>query len=258
MRHVLGYGAALCLLVLILCQSIIFPSFFMPFFRQQFNRTYERHVFNRPGEPPANVPLAEAIHMDFDELMHVTTELLDYMRGRRDNLYGIRAVVDGVQRGPAEEGYQEFFGPREIDHMVDVRVLYDRLYIVRNVAFFGLIGLLAAMALLKYNVLHLLARCSREIMAGFLGLGLILVGLVALDFDRAFEIFHLILFNNDYWLLNPQHHLLINIVPIEFFVSIAIFIGALMSGIPLLVIIVNTLYLRWEKRRTGLSFGGSS
>ncbi|MCL2603055.1 MAG: TIGR01906 family membrane protein [Defluviitaleaceae bacterium] len=241
MRYVLGYAAALLLLVLIVCQSIIIPTFFMPFFRYQYTKN----------------EIARHMQMEFGELMHVTGELLDYMRGRRDNLQGIRATVAGEERGPAEEGLREFFDCREeVIHMEDVRVLYDRLYIVRNTAFWGLLALFLAMVLLRYRALYLLARCSREVMAGFLGLGLIFVGIVALDFDRAFEVFHLILFDNDYWVLNPSQSLLINMVPIEFFMDIAVFIGALMALVPLAVIAAASVFLRRDKLRNPLNFGG--
>jgi integral membrane protein (TIGR01906 family) len=241
MRYVLGYTAALFLLVLIVCQSIIIPTFFMPFFRYQYQK----------------LNTAQKMEMDFDELMHVTTELLNYMRGRRDNLQGIRAVVAGVERGPAEEGLREFFDCREeIIHMEDVRVLYDRLYMVRNAAFWGLLAVISAMALMKCRLFYYLARCSREILAGFLGLGLVFGVIIAWDFDHAFEVFHLILFKNDYWLLNPATSLLIHMVPINFFVDIAIFIGILMTLVPVLVIVAASVYLRRDKLLSQLNFGG--
>jgi len=241
MRYVLGYLAALFLLVLIVCQSIIIPTFFMPFFRWQYTR----------------LEVPQSIGIEFDELMHVTGELLDYMRGRRDNLQGIRAVVAGEQRGCALEGYREFFECREeLIHMVDVRELYDILFVVRNVAFWGFIALVLAMVLLRYRVLYYLTRCTREVFAGFLGLALIFIVLIALNFDRAFEIFHLILFNNDYWILHPARSLLINMVPIGFFMHIAVFIGALMSGVLLLIIGLDSWYLYKDKPVDRLDFGG--
>ena len=242
MRFVTGYLAAILLLVLILCQSIIIPTFFMPFFRWQYRR----------------LEVAENIDIDFDELMHVTTELLDYMRGRRDDLQGIRAVVAGEQRGAAADGYREFFEcPVEVIHMVDVRLLYDILFVVRNVALFGFIGVVLGMVLMQYKVPYLLARCTREVFAGFIGLLALLTGAAAWDFDRAFEIFHLILFDNDYWILNPARSLLINMVPIGFFIHIAIFIGLLMGLTMLTIIIIDSVYLAGHKRRENLDFGGT-
>ena len=239
MRYVMGYLTALCLLVLIVCQSIIFPTFFRPFFRQQYARQH----------PSLSTTSAEYIGMSDEDLMYVTVELLNYMRARRDDLNGIRATVNGVE--------QEFFSERDKIHMVDVRVLYDRLFMVRNVAFWGFLAMIGLMALAKAPVRHLLARCSREVMTGFLLISAITAGIIAIDFERAFEIFHLIFFDNDYWILKPFYPYfdrLVLMVPIEFFVNISIFIGALMAGVPIAIIIGATVYLRYEANQPG--FGG--
>jgi len=234
MRYVCGYVAAVLLLVLILCQSVIVPSFFMPFFRWQYTR----------------LEVAQYMDMEFDELMHATDELLDYMRGRRDDLAGVRATVAGEPRGPAEEGYREFFENREeIIHMEDVRVLYDLLFLARNISFWGFLAMLCLMAIRRYRIGYWLARCTREVFVGFLGLLALMTVLVALNFDRAFEIFHLILFRNDYWLLNPRESLLINMLPIGFFMHIAVFIGILMAVGLGGIIAVGSVYLAKEKRR---------
>ena len=227
MRYVMGYITALCLLVLIVCQSIIFPTFFMPFFRQQY----------------ASQGIAEYIGMSEEELIYVTVELLDYMRARRDDLDGIRATVDGVE--------QEFFSERDKAHMIDVRVLYDRLFMVRNVSFWAFLAMIGLMAITKSPVAHLLARCSREVMAGFLLFSAITAGAIAIDFERAFEIFHLIFFDNDLWILFPPRDRLVMMVPIEFFINISIFIGSLLAAVPVIIIVVATLYLRREAHRPG-------
>ena len=218
-RWVMGYAAALCLLVLIISQSIIIPTFFMPFFRWQY----------------ARLDVAETIQVSDEELMRVTESLLDYMRGRRDTLEDIYAVVAGEER--------RFFSDIEIRHMIDVRVLYDRLFIVRNVAFFMMVGIVLGLALMRHRLLYVLARCVREIMAGFLILSLIMIGIIAIDWYRAFEVFHLIFFDNDYWILDPRVDLLINMVPYAFFIHISIFIAVIMGGVPVTIIVASTLYL---------------
>jgi len=223
----MGYLAALCLLVLIVSQSIIFPTFFRPFFRQQY----------------ASQGIAEYIGMSEEELIYVTVELLDYMRARRDDLEGIRATVNGIE--------QEFFSERDKIHMVDVRVLYDRLFTTRNVAFWGLLALIGLMALTKSPVMHLMARCSREVMAGFLLISVIMAIIIAIDFDRAFEIFHLIFFDNDYWILFPPRDRLVMMVPLQFFINISIFIGSLLAAVPVGIIALSTVYLRREANKPG-------
>jgi len=67
---------------------------------------------------------------------------------------------------------------------------------------------------------------SWKIAAGSVFLGLLtLTGLIAINWQHAFVVFHEIFFNNDYWLLDGRVDLLINIVPYPFFVATSIFIG---------------------------------
>ena len=228
MRWVMGYATALSLLVLIICQSVIIPTFFMPFFIWQYDR----------------LDVAETIQVSDDTLIRVTTELLDYIRGRRDSIEDIYAVVAGEER--------RFFSDIEIRHMVDVRELYDMLFIVRDVAFFLMIALVLGMVLIRCNILQMMASCTREVFAGFLIFALITAGIIAIDFDRAFVIFHHIFFDNNYWVLDPRVDLLINMVPIYFFIHISIFIALLMGLVPLSLIGVASLYLR-RVRRPGFS-----
>ena len=224
MRWVMGYSIALCLLLIIVSQSIIFPTFFMPFYRWQYDR----------------LGVADTVQMEKDELMRVTVELLDYMRNRRDSIADIRAVVDGEERW--------FFSEIEIRHMVDVLHLYDIAFMIRNIAFFVLLGLVLGMALLRYKILYVLSRCCREVLVGFLLLTTMLVVIIAINFERAFDIFHRIFFNNDYWILDPRVDLLINMVPLNFFIHISIFIAALILLSSLILIVAATMYLRGMPR----------
>ncbi|MCL2286617.1 MAG: TIGR01906 family membrane protein [Firmicutes bacterium] len=220
MRWIMGYCIAICLLLVIISQSIIFPTFFMPFFTWQYNR----------------LGVAETVQMEKDELMRVTTDLLDYMRNRRDSLEDVYAIVAGQER--------RFFSDIEIRHMIDVLDLYNVAFMIRNIAFFVMVGLILCMILLKYRVLYVLARCCREVLTGFMILSAILVGLIAINFERAFDIFHVIFFNNDYWILDPRVDLLINMVPIYFFIHISIFIALLLVLSSAVIIVTATVYLR--------------
>jgi len=220
MRWLFGYIIAICLLLVVVSQSIIFPTFFMPFFRWQYER----------------LNVAETIQVEKDELMRVTTDLLDYMRGRRESLEDVYGIVAGEER--------RFFSDIEIRHMIDVLDLYDIAFMIRNIAFFVMIGLILGMALLKYDVRHVLFRCAREVFACFLILSAILVGVIAVNFERAFDIFHYIFFDNDYWILDPRVDLLINMVPLNFFIHISIFIALLMVTASLIIILAATVYLR--------------
>ena len=58
-------------------------------------------------------------------------------------------------------------------------------------------------------------------------LPLLLGGLISLDFDRAFTIFHSIFFpGKDNWVFNPYTDEIIRVLPQNFFMNCAILIGA--------------------------------
>jgi integral membrane protein (TIGR01906 family) len=219
MRWLMGYTAAVCVLALIICTSIAFPSFYRPFFSYQYDK----------------LNVMETIETDKETLMEMTEVLLSYMRGRRESL-DATAVVAGQER--------EFYSQREKDHMVDVLELYNLLFTVRNLTFWLFLFMLTGMALFKYDIGFLLSRCCREVLAGFLILIVILAGVIALDFDRAFTVFHLLFFSNDLWILNPSVDLLINMVPLPFFIDISVFIGIMVLVKSALVIGLSTWYLK--------------
>ena len=239
MRWVLGYASALCVLILIVSQSVIFPTFFMPFFRWQYRITDEN-----------GLNTADIIGMEMDDLLRVTREKLEYMRGRRGSMVDITAEVWTTPQVPASRVYGEsFFTPLEIRHMEDVLDLYTLLFIVRNVAFFVLVALVLGMILLRVSVLPVLAKCCREVLAGFLILVFITGIVIAIDFERAWNVFHLIFFNNDYWMLNPRVDLQISMVPLRFFIHISIFVGGLALVACGGVITWATLHLRQRRGR---------
>ncbi len=65
--------------------------------------------------------------------------------------------------------------------------------------------------------------------AGLGGLFLIVGGLAALDFDRAFVVFHTLFFpGKDNWLFDPDADEIINILPQQFFMDCAILILAVL------------------------------
>jgi integral membrane protein (TIGR01906 family) len=172
------------------------------------------------------------------------------MRGRRESLDGITAVVEGLNADASRTFGENFFTATEIRHMKDVRVLYDMLFVVRNVSLFALIALVLCMKLVKENPLFLLARCSREVLAGFLTLASLLAIVIAVDFEKSWDMFHHIFFRGDaanYWRLTPFEDLMINMFPLQFFLNISIFVGVLICAFSAAVIVSSSIYLRFNR-----------
>ena len=71
--------------------------------------------------------------------------------------------------------------------------------------------------------------------------------IIALDFDRAFEVFHRIFFpGKDNWLFDPARDEIINVLPEEFFRNCAILIGASVLILGTLSIVLSLLKRKKE------------
>lgn len=95
-----GIVCAFCLMIAFLITSVEAVVYWTPGYFETEYETYQ-------------VP--ETVHMQMDDLLYVTEEMMAYLRGNRDDLH-IDTVVDGQER--------EFFNEREIAHMEDVRELF--------------------------------------------------------------------------------------------------------------------------------------
>jgi len=135
------------------------------------------------------------------ELENITEDLLSYLKGKAD-----------------ENLLDENFNRREVLHMMDVKVLFDYGYMLKNIS---LILILLSIGLLCYFKDYV--SIGKTLFYGpfiWWGAILILFLLSLSDFNRYFTYFHLIFFDNDLWLLNPETDLLIQMLPLEFFISI--------------------------------------
>lgn len=178
-----------------------------------------------------------AVRMEMDDLLQVTDEMMDYLRGDRDDLH-VMTVVDGSPR--------EFFNAREIAHMEDVRGLFLGAITLRRVCLAAAAVCVLLMIALKADLKRTLPRmlCVGTGLFFLLAAGIGL--LIASDFSRYFVVFHHIFFDNDLWILNPATDLLINIVPEPFFADTALRIGLTFGG-AVLVFFAVCLYFSLRK-----------
>ncbi len=177
-------------------------------------------------------------------LDNITYSLIDYMKGNAPNLE-INAYIGGELRG--------VFSERDQAHMKDVKYLFD---LARYGTVFGLVAWLVL-----WTVSFLVSQRAdrgRNIAVGFLwGVGVFfalvaaLAVYIALNFQTAFTQFHHIFFNNDLWQL-PADSVLLQMMPTQFFVHLAAFIGALFAaGVAIVVavaLISRAVSMRKEKR----------
>lgn len=141
------------------------------------------------------------------------------------------------------KGGQELLSPHynetEILHMEDVKDLFNLARIIKyNCLTITLLLVLYFVKTKQYIFLKniiTLGLFSNHIIL------LIITILASIDFNKYFTYFHMIFFNNDLWLLDPETDLLIQMLPEEFFIGIALRI--LLSFLLYLSTIQITTYL---------------
>ena len=131
----LGLICAFSLMIMFLITSVEAVAYWTPHY---YENEYTRYQ------------VADDVHMEMDDLLYVTDEMMAYLRGSRDDL-NIDTVVDGTPR--------EFFNAREKAHMADVRNLFLGGLALRRLCLFLAAASVALLALLKSDPVHVLPAC---------------------------------------------------------------------------------------------------
>ncbi|RKD26553.1 integral membrane protein TIGR01906 [Caminicella sporogenes DSM 14501] len=151
--------------------------------------------------------------MNKEDISKVADKLISYMKGEINNL-NITAKINGIT--------DEVFGQREKQHMIDVQILFNRGFKLRKISF--IVSLLSL-----FGITFLAQDRKRELFKVLLWAGIIplilmiiLFILLKINFYKYFTIFHKIFFTNDLWLLNPETDILIQMLPLGFFIDMCI------------------------------------
>lgn len=145
-----------------------------------------------------------------DDLKDITITLLDYLKDKRDEVIIYKPV-----NGKTEQIFEE----KEIMHLKDVKELFILGKYVRNISF--AIFLFTIVYFRKYYKENLIKILRVSVLAP-LTIIIFFILIISFDFNKYFTYFHLLFFNNDLWLLNPKTDILIQMYPLEFFISISV------------------------------------
>lgn len=164
-----------------------------------------------------------------DELLEIADDLLGYLRGKNIDL-------------------SQHFNDREVKHMVDVEVLFHYGLIIKKLVFVLSILSIIYIIYRRDFILESLNILYKGLFFWWVGIGGFLI-LSLFDFTKYFTYFHLLFFDNDLWLLDPETDLMIQMLPEIFFISIfvKIVIGFLI-GLLLLHGLVYVLRKREDKK----------
>lgn len=220
-----GIITAFCLMIILFITSVEAVVYWTPGY---FEKEYAKY----------NV-LDSLPSMTMDDLLHVTDEMMDYLRGDRDDLH-VTTTMGGEQR--------EFFNEREIAHMEDVRGLFLKALSIRRICLVLGAGLIILMAATKARMGRVLPPFLCMGTGLFFALITVLGLIISTDFTKYFIMFHHIFFTNDLWILDPATDMLINIVPEGFFMDTAARIALLFGSLSLILFGV-CLFLTIRNRR---------
>lgn len=194
----LGVLFAFCLMITLLITSVEAVCYWTPGY---FEKEYTKY----------NV-LNDLPEMTMDDLLNVTDQMMDYLRGDREDLH-VWTTMGGE--------YREFFTEREIAHMEDVRGLFLGAMALRRICLTVIILSLVLICATKGKLKKVLPPAVFGGTLLFFAAAALIGLIVSTDFNRYFIIFHHIFFNNDLWILDPAVDMLINIVPEPFFMDTA-------------------------------------
>ena len=123
---------------------------------------------------------------------------------------------------------------QEILHLADIK----KLILAIQIMTIGL-AVVAFFLIIKSKSVNLL-RVSQYALVEILLAGILIYFL----FEPIFLKFHILVFPNDFWMLNPDVHLLIVLYPPEFFFRLL----ATTLSITLLIMLTSTIYLNWRTK----------
>ena len=224
LHNVLGILCGFALMIILLITSIEAVTYWTPGY-------YEKEY--------AKYGVLNDVHMEMDDLLDVTDEMMAYLRGSRKDLH-VPTIVDGQPR--------EFFNDREIAHMEDVRGLFLGGLALRRISLGLIVACVILLLLLKADIRRVLPKMICIGSALFFAVLTVLAGIISTDFNQYFIMFHHIFFNNYLWMLNPDTDLLINIVPEPFFMDTAARI-AMTYGVSVLTVFAICFIILYYYRK---------
>ena len=168
------------------------------------------------------------LDMTMEDVMHVTREMMAYLRGDRDTL-SVVTTMEGTE--------QDFFNEQDRFHMGEVRDLFIGGLNIRTGAAAVALICLVFLVVSKARLRKILAR-SYQIALGITGAAVLFISIAAVvDFNAVFVQFHHIFFDNDLWLFDPAEDYMIRMLPEGLFADMVLRIGILfVAGLVVLLI----------------------
>ena len=170
--------------------------------------------------------------MTMEDTMHVTREMMAYLRGDRDVL-SVETTVEGRQ--------QDFFNEQDRFHMAEVRDLFIGGLDLRLGACAAAVLCIIILIFLRADWRKIVPRSYWIVLAVIGVLLTVFAAAAVIDFNAVFVGFHHIFFDNDLWLFDPAEDYMIRMLPEGLFADMVVRIGVLFAGGMILLFILSLL-----------------
>lgn len=170
--------------------------------------------------------------MTMEDTMHVTREMMAYLRGDRDVL-SVETMVEGRQ--------QDFFNEQDRFHMAEVRDLFIGGLDLRLGACAAAVLCILILIFLRADWRKIVPRSYWIVLAVIGVLLAVFAAAAVIDFNAVFVGFHHIFFDNDLWLFDPAEDYMIRMLPEGLFADMVVRIGVLFAGGMIVLFILSLL-----------------
>lgn len=179
------------------------------------------------------------LDMEMDDVMYVTHEMMDYLRGEGDEL-SVITTVEGRE--------QDFFNEQDRFHMEEVRDLFIGGLNIRIGACVIVLICIVFLIITRADISKVIPR-GYWISLGITAAAVLLIGTASVvDFNAVFVQFHHIFFDNDLWIFDPAEDYMIRMLPEGLFYDMVIRIGIIFVVL-LAIFLILSLVPRFIKRR---------
>lgn len=208
MQRAAAFTAMFCVIIAMLITSFQIAIYGDPDYRF-YQKEYEKYQ------------VTESLYMDMEDVMEVTSYMMDYLIGKEEVL-SIETEVEGRT--------QDFFNEQDRLHMEDVKNLFLGGLKLRTVMLLLAAVLVLFLILTKADLKKMLTGAYFAALGVF---AVLIAGLLvsfAVDFTASFTVFHEIFFTNDLWMFDPAEDYMIRMLPEGFFYDMVMRIGAFFVG----------------------------
>lgn len=139
--------------------------------------------------------------------------------------------------------YKDVFSDKEKRHMKDVKYMFEKGILIKRLS----IIIIGSVIYINRKDIENILKCFNKSILITCVVFTLLCSIVSLNYYKYFTIFHKMFFNNDDWLLSPKESVIINLLPLEFFKSISIYIFITTMIGSCIVISINFFLIKRKK-----------